>query len=909
MRKTKTHPIGLPIFMSLLFLLCCSAIFGQTVTGQLVNEEYIPIIGATVAVQGTSVGAISDAEGKFEVKANTGDVLVVTYVGYKDQLIIVNEEQNHYEVVMALNAELLDDVVVIGYGTQKKSHTTGAISKVVNDDLDQIAVSRVDEALIGQVSGVNIAATVSEAGAAPTITVRGVGSISADTGPAVVVDGIVVDRDFLSNLDMNDIESFEVLKDAASAAIYGSEGSNGVIMVTTKSGEDGKTKFSYNGFVGLKQAHDSDAYKKSVADWAAFELAQTGENSEETQYMQLLVETLGVDRDWQDVFFEDGLISSHSISARGGTKKTKFSTAFRYVGDEGVILTDNYELYSAKLKIDTRLSDKLKFGISITPSHSTARRLPTSIHNPIRQSPWLPIFHTEESLQFIDTNRYPDIGVGDYFREDHLVELDLDGDGSDTRPRTSGDANPYAQFVERNHQETKTKILGSTNLSYEIIPGLTARTSLGVTREDRRRERYDGVLHHQNGEARAQYQLQSRLRTRLISDNTLTYINAFGDHEFNIIAGATFQRRDIKESLIEGNGFTNDLLPNLQGATQISEFEELQIERNKIGYFGRINYAYKDKYLVSASIRTDASSVFGVDSKWGTFPAISIGWNIAREAFLENSDMLSNLKFRMSYGVTGNETFDTGSSFTDFYPYLAFLQSSNTVVDGAIVAGFSPENIANSLLQWEGSTEFNPGLDFGFFGNRVTGSIDYYVRTSNNLLLNNPVSYVTGFESGIVNVGEVVNSGFELELRSRNYTSEKFSWSSTIIGTTNRNELTDFGDSDGQILEDQFGRNSQWINLVGNPISAFYGFVVDEELSDQYWRTPYFPINGLSEDIIVRDLNGDGLITNADKTILGDPYPDLIWSFTNDFTFGPVDLSIMFQGSHGAQVRNVGDQY
>ncbi|MEM6724272.1 MAG: SusC/RagA family TonB-linked outer membrane protein, partial [Bacteroidota bacterium] len=745
MRRIKIHSIGLPILLSFSFLLFCSVMHGQTVTGQLVNEDYVPIIGATIMVQGTSEGDASDVDGKFEVRASSGDVLVASYVGYKDQLIIVNEGQSHYEVVMTVNTELLEDVVVIGYGTQKKSHTTGAISKVVNDDLDQIAVSRVDEALIGQVSGVNIAATVSEAGAAPTITVRGVGSISADTGPAVVVDGIVVDRDFLSNLDMNDIESFEVLKDAASAAIYGSEGSNGVIMVTTKSGEDGKTKFSYNGFVGLKQAHQSDAYKKSVADWAAFELAQTGENSEETQYMQLLVETLGVDRDWQEVFFENGLISSHSLSARGGTKKTKFSTAFRYVGDEGVILTDNYELYSAKLKIDTRLSDKLKFGVSITPSHSTARRLPTSIHNPIRQSPWLPIFHTEESLQFIDTNRYPDIGIGDYFREDHLVELDLDGDGSDTRPRTSGDANPYAQFVERNHRETKTKILGSAKLSYEIIPGLTARTSLGITREDRRRERYDGVLHHQNGEARAQYQLQNRLRNRIISDNTLTYVNAFGDHEFNIIAGATFQRRDLKNSIIEGNGFTNDLLPNLQGATQISEFEELQIERNKIGYFGRINYAYKDKYLVSASIRTDASSVFGVDSKWGTFPAISVGWNVAREAFLENNDILSNLKFRMSYGVTGNETFDTGSDFTDFYPYLALLQSSNAVVDGAIVAGFSPENIANSLLQWEGSTEFNPGVDFGLFGNRVTGSLDYYVRTSNNLLLNNPVSYVTGF--------------------------------------------------------------------------------------------------------------------------------------------------------------------
>lgn len=879
-----------------------------TVTAAETGE---PLIGVSILRKGANSGAIgtvTDLDGKYEIEAAPEDILLFSYTGMEPQEITVGN-QTVIDVALSTDAQLLDEVVVIGYGTQKKSHTTGAISKVENETLDQIAVARVDEALIGQVSGVNISATVAEAGAAPTITIRGVGSVSADTGPAVVVDGIVVDRDFLGNLDMNDIESFEILKDAASAAIYGSEGSNGVIMITTKSGEEGRTKFSYNGYVGLKEAHTSDNYRKSVADWAALELAQEGELSEETQYMQLLVETLGVDRDWQDVFFEQGLIASHSLTARGGTDKTKFSTAFRYVGDEGVVLTDDYELFSAKLKLDTRLSDRLQFGISLTPSHSNARQLPTSIHNPTRQSPWLPIYHTEESLQFIDRDRYPDIGVGDYFREDHLVEMDFDGDGSDVRPRTSGDQNPYAQYVERDHQEQKTKLLSSAKLRYKISDGFYAQTSLGVTREERRRERYDGVLHHHNGADRAQYQLQNRLSTRIINDNTLTYTRAFGAHEFDVIAGATFQQRDIKNSLIEGNGFTNDLLPNLQGATNISEFEELQIERNKIGYFGRVNWAFQDKYLVSASVRTDASSVFGIDSKWGTFPAISFGWNLARESFLENSDLVSNLKFRFSYGLTGNENFDTGSDFTDFYPYLALLQSSNTVVDGSIVTGFSPENIANSLLQWEASSEINPGLDFGFLGNKVTGSIDYYKRTSDNLLLNNPVSYVTGFNSGIVNVGEVVNSGFEFELRTRNYNSANFSWQSTLIATTNRNELTDFGDSNGQILEDQFGRNSQWINLVGNPISSFYGFVVDEELSNQYWRTPYFPINSKSEDIIVRDLNGDGIITDADKTILGDPYPDLIWSFTNEFFIGPVDFSFMIQGSHGAQVKNVGDQY
>jgi len=908
---SKTTPYGFlrRAFCTLLFfILSTAAMEAQNVSGQLFDENDIPLIGANVQVLGSNTGTITDIDGKFSLAANPGDKLAISYIGYIDQLVTVEAGQD-ISLMMRVDTETLDEVVVVGYGTQKKSHTTGAISKVTNKKLDQIAVSRVDEALIGQVSGVNIAATVAEAGAAPTITIRGVGSISADTGPAVVVDGIVVDSDFLGNLDMNDIESFEVLKDAASAAIYGSEGSNGVIMITTKSGEDGDTKFSYNGYVGYKEAHLSEPYMKSAADWLAAEMAAEGELSERSQYIQMLVDTLGIDRDWQDIFFDGGAIVSHSLSARGGTKNTKFSTAFRYVGDEGVVLTDNYELYSAKLKIDTKLSDRLKFGVSVTPSYSKTRRLPTSVHNPLRQSPWLPIYHTAESLQFIDRNDYPDVGIGDYFWEDHLVNMDLDGDGSGTSARTSGDANPYAQYVEREHFEFKTKILSSAKLSYKLYDGLTLKTSLGVTLEDRDRERYDGVLHHQNGTDRAQYQLQNRSSTRVISDNTINYTKAIGKHEFNTLLGATFQQRDIKNSLVEGTGFENDLLKNLQGATIISEFEQLDIERNKVGYFGRINYAFQDKYLLSASLRRDASSVFGIDSKWGTFPAISVGWNIARENFLIDSDLFSNLKFRFSYGLTGNENFDTGSDFADFYPYLALLQSSNTVIDGAIQPGFSPENIANSLLQWEASSEFNPGLDFGFLGNRVTGSIDYYKRTSDNLLLNNPVSYVTGFNSGIVNVGEVENSGIELELRTRNYSSENFYWSSSIVGTTNKNELTDFGDSDGQLLEDRFGRNSQWINSVGNPISSFYGFVVDKELQNDDWSTPYFPINGLSEDVIVKDLNGDGLITNADKTILGDPYPDLIWSVTNEIGYGAFDLSVMLQGSHGAEVRNVGDQY
>lgn len=904
----------LSLLVVLLFSVTMFAQDSFLLQGTVVSEaDQQPIPGVNVLVVSTTRGASTDFDGNFEIKVSPGEVLQFSYLGFVTKTVIIND-QTTLSVSLAEDSAKLDEVVVIGYGTQKKSHLTGAISKVKNEKLDQIAVSRVDDALIGQVSGVNIQATNAEAGGAPTITIRGVGSIAADSGPAVVVDGIVVSSDFLGNLDMNDVESFEVLKDAASAAIYGSEGANGVILITTKSGKSGKTKFSYQTYVGHKSAHGSDDYRKSVSDWAKIEQAATGTLSDETLYAQLLVATTGIDRDWQDVFFDGGEVSSHSFAARGGSESTKFSASLRYLHDEGVIITDDYKLYTGNVKIDTKLGEKFKFGISATPSFTNQRRIPTSIHNPIRQSPWLPIYHTAETLQFVNQTSYPNVGVGDYFMEDHLIELDLDGDGSDNRPRTSGDSNPYAQYVEREHYEYNTKLYGSTYLSYEILDGLTARTSFGVTLEQRKRTSWDGTKHHAGGASRAEYNLQNRNRTRVISDNTLNYSKIIGDHEFEILAGVSIQRRESEASSITGSGYANDLLKNLNGATLFENPLQVYTEQNKIGYFGRLNYAYADKYLLSASIRRDGSSVFGLDSKWGNFPAASVGWNVHNEDFLSDSDVVNKLKFRVSYGFTGAENFDVGIDEVNVFPYLALLQNSNAITDGGVTNGVSPLNIANALLQWEASEEFNPAMEFGLFNNKLSGSLDFYTRTSDELLLSNPVSYVTGFDSGIVNLGKVQNRGWELELRTKNITKENFSWNTTFIASTNQNELLSFGDSNNALIEDTYGRNSQWINRVGEPISSFWGYVVDPSYDDTSFRTTYVDnpwnrINGQADDTIVLDLNGDGIITEADKTILGDPYPDLVYSVTNEFKFGAFDFSFMLQGSVGAQVNNIGDQY
>ncbi|RDY60194.1 SusC/RagA family TonB-linked outer membrane protein [Flagellimonas nanhaiensis] len=886
-----------------------------TVSGVVKGADTFPIPGVNVIVLNTTRGTQTDFDGNYSLTVSTDEVLQFSYLGYATQTVIING-QSTIDITLLEDTSQLDEVVVIGYGTQRKSTVTGSISKVVNETLDQIAVSRVDDALIGQVSGVNIQATNAEAGGAPTITIRGVGSINADSGPALVVDGIVVSSEFLANIDMNDVESFEILKDAASASIYGSEGANGVILITTKSGREGKTQFSYQTYTGYKQAHGSDDYKKDLKEWAAIEQAATGTLSGETLYALDIVETTGINRDWQDVFFDGGIVTSHSLSARGGNENSTFSASLRALSDEGVVITDDYQLYTANLKFDTKIGKRLKFGLRASPSYTEQRRLPTSIHNPTRQSPWLPIYHTEETLQYINRDVYPDVDVGDYFWENHLVNMDFDNDGNNERPRTSGDSNPFQQYVERQHYEFNTKLFGSSYLSYKLADGLTAKTSVGITLEQRRRDRYDGVNYHASGASRSNFYLQNRFRTRIVNDNTLNYNKDFGDHSLNLLGGLTVQQRKTEISEVEINGFTDDRLRNINGGNP-DNLTAIQNngERKKIGMFARVNYAYKDKYLLNASFRRDGSSVFGNNTKWGNFPAVSVGWNVAKESFLLNSELVNNLKLRASYGLTGAENFNLDTLEETIWPYLSLLQNTNAVVNGSLVSGSSPLNIANADLGWEASEEFTVGLDYGFWNNRISGSIDYYQRNSDDLLLENPVSYLTGFNGGIVNLGEVQNRGVEFELRTRNIMKENFRWSSTLIASTNQNELLSFGDSNNALIEDTYGRNSQWINRIGEPISSFWGYVVDTEAFDEtefrttYVDNPWNRINGQSDDTIVVDLNGDGIITEDDKTILGDPYPDLIYSFTNEFQFGNFDLSFMVQGSLGAQVNNIGDQY
>ena len=900
-------------FSLVLFLLCGVLLYGQEsylLKGTVVSEEdNSPIPGVNVSVLNSQTGVSTDFDGNYEISVTANDIVQFTYVGFTPQVVTITG-QTRADIVLKIDAGTLDEVVVIGYGSQSRTKITGAVGKVKNEDLDQIAVGTANEALVGQVAGLNIQATEGEAGSNSTINIRGIGSIAGASGPLLVVDGVVLDAEFLNTVDVNDIESVEVLKDAASAAIYGSRASGGVIIISTKQGKEGKTRFSYNTFTGFKEARQSDDYDISVAKSHAEELAQTGELSLRSQYRELL----GIDQSWQDRIFDGGIIESHSLSARGGSEKTKFNTSLSYLHDEGVLLTDDFKKYNFRLKVDTEVNDKFSFGANIAPSYTNRRRFDGSTHDILRQQPWLPTYHDENSIQYVDRENFPNVQIGDYAKERHFDNYDLFGDGSELVDiSTTSNTNPAAKVLERHRTDEQFRMYGNFYGKYKLAKGLSFKATLGGDYQNRKQRRWQGVEASRNGASAAQLDLDTFDQIHILTEGLLSYDTSFGSHNISAILGASAEKWDREYSAIGVNGFENDLIQTLGGGTSVIENISYNTEERLVSFFGRVNYSFEDKYLASASLRTDGHSSFGVNNKYGYFPAVSLGWNLAREDFLSESDVISDLKLRASYGFTGNKDISLGSGVIsdniELYPSLQLYGPNSAIFGNEVSSGLAPINVANPDLQWERSSETNVAVDFGFFNGRISGSIDAYNKVSDQLLLSVPISTTTGFREGLANRGEVVNRGIEVELRTRNITNEKFTWRTTILASTNENELTDFAGASGLITNVDDKRAAEWITLEGQPISSFYGFVVDREVPVEFITDPYAVVGGEAQDVYVRDLNGDGLIDNDDKTIIGDPFPDLVWSIANDFQIGDVDFSFTFQGSWGAEVRNIADQY
>ncbi len=875
---------------------------GRKITGTVVDStSNQPIPGISVVIKGTVSGALTDLDGKFEVTAKPTDVLVFSYVGYTPQEIPVGSN-TVFNIRLAIQSEQLEGVVVVGYGTQKKSHLTGSVSKVSANGLEQIPVSRADEALIGKVSGVTIQTTDAQVGASPTIRVRGIGSITADASPLVVMDGVVVSASYLGSIDMNDVESIEVLKDAASAAIYGSRGGNGIIMVTTKKGKAGKTKFSFNAFYGSKFAAKYQTVP-SIADWTKASLDYYGKTTDEAAYINLL----GTHTKWTDVMFDGGNIQSYSLSALGGSDNTKFAASGSYMTDDGVMLTDSYKKMNFRLNVDTKVNKTIEFGGNIYASYTKQRVFPIGVHDAVRQSPWLPQYLDENNIQYVNKTKYPNVQVGDYAYEIYFDGYVLPGNTTGTTINTTTNESPLAKVLEREYYNFDLKLFTNTYMRLNLAKGLTFKTSVAADYDNMQTQNWDGTK-LLKGPAGTSSTYNTNTNTHIVNENIFAYDNEIGKHTFGAVAGYAMEKWFLYSSGETGTGYNFDYIHTLNAASTIASATTFKEEELLSSFLGRVNYAYSDKYLLSLSARYDGSSRFGKDNKFGFFPAASVGWRVSQEDFLKGNQYISNLKARFSYGITGN---NTGISR---YGSIARLTPVTAVLNETAVPGYNPANIENPTLRWEKSIEIGPGIDIGLLKNRITLSFDYYIRTSKDLLLNQEIPSITGFTVTTVNIGEVKNSGIELELTGNIVTSKDFNWSVSGNISHNTNELVDFAGANGLISYVDVKRPAEYIALEGHPISAFYGYIYEKDVPNEYLKHPLYPIGATSQDCYVKDISGpngvpDGIIDGNDRTILGSPYPKIVWGFSNNLNFKSFDLSFTFQGSHGAKVRNMDPQY
>ena len=935
----------------LVILLLNIPLFAQesyTLTGTVSGSDNLPIPGVNVIVVNTTNGAATDFDGNYSIKVSSGDVLQFSYIGFITQLVTVNGQPT-INVKLAEDAAQLDEVVIIGYGDQKQKNVTSALTKVSGKDIENISVSRVEDALKGKVAGLRIQTVASEAGGDPKITLRGPGSITGSSSPLIVVDGVVLgtDSDILASIDNNNIESISVLKDASSVAIYGSRGANGVILLTLKKGVMGKTKFSYNTFTGYKYAENNDNFNTTISDERArlnglqssvSAISPTSGNYDriindyntayaELEAMEFIASLGGGEKNWQDEIFNGGFITSHSLAARGGTELTNYTASLGYLEDEGIALTDNFKKYNARIKVDSKSKNKkIKFGANVRANYNDQDRLPARFTDPLRQYGHLPLYLNEDHLDYITQSdpgdagsQFENIGVGSYgFSRafDHVFQRDPDNPRSILRDPNTGlpvvsnltsggltlsttkNVHPLVNFLEISRTKKKLSLNASSYVDFELAKGLNFKQSISSVFRHSKANEFDYLYGQENREQES-YRLERRDELNQYAfESLLKYKKGFGKHDFNTVLGFEFTQRDFYRQETEAVGYTDDFNNNIALADGGTTYTDNGTDK-LVSYFGRLDYNYDEKYLVQLSARTDGSTRFGSNTRFGFFPAVSVGWILSSENFLESSDVVTFLKLRASYGISGsneisNNVFESLYRFEETYETISY--NGQTGVKGV--------TLANQDLGWEKLIEFNPGVDVRFGRGLLSLSADYYTRTSEDLILFAPIPGTYGADNWLQNIGEVKNEGIELELNSRIITNENFSWTASGQFSLNRNTVESLGNNE-QIISriDQDTRPTEFIARVGQPITSFYGWVYEKEIPLEWVDNPFNRFNNDYADVYVKDLNNDGIIDDEDRTELGSPYPDFTWGFNSDFKYQDFDLSLQWQGSHGAEVR------
>ena len=898
-------------FSFLTILLHSSLLQAQSITsmvkGIVQNKDNQPIPGVSVVLRNMSTnftsGTTTDSLGVFTfTKVSSGGPYSFTFstVGYESQTLsgysIKESVTTSLAIKMTSITASLEQVVVVGYGTQKRKDLTGSVGSIGQKDLKEETVTRVEQALLGKVAGVQVKTVSGEPGASPQIRIRGIGSISAGVDPLYVVDGFPIGD--LQMINPNDIESIDVLKDASATAIYGSRGSNGVVIINTKRGKSGKTIFSFDTYAGVQSVLRKPVYMNSIEQAHYFLDGIKNRNIDAgndvsgnpvtdwkikvpIEIFDVLEGRNKINTDWLDEVLRVAPQQQYQLSASGGSENVRFALSGEYLNQDGIVINTNFKRYSLRSNIDARLSKRLSVKMSLNPSLTNENDVTSVgtyggesvIGDATAINPWFPVYN-------------PD---GSYFVMNGL-------------PNGGSFANAVASAKEIKNNQQTVRILGNINAEYIIYNDLKLNILFGANHQTASRAKFKPMLPALlNTIAYGEDQSSSDLN--LLAEYTLNYSKTIKKHNITGLAGYTTQKDKYHSNYLRSDQYPNNLVSTLSAASgQITNGTSLDGAWSMVSYLARANYNYDSKYYLTASIRTDGSSRFGSNNKYGVFKSMALAWRISDEHFMKAIPVINEMKIRASYGETGN------NNIGDFEQY-ATINYENYTLGGLAAGGYAQAKIANPFLTWEKQKQLNTGIDLSLFKGRLGLTVDYFSSKNSDLLLNVNVPSISGYTTSLQNIGKVKNTGLEIAASVKNLAG-KFQWSTDFNFSTYKNKVLELGPGGDPIYS---GGN---VTQLGQPVGMFYGWISDgifmnkAELAKGPIFSPGTTVQSVLGDARFKDISGpdgkpDGIINSLDKTIMGSPYPDFYYGMTNRFAYKNFTLSISLQGSHGNQITNL----
>lgn len=901
-------------WFTLLTLILTINLYAQNTTlkGVIVDETDTPLIGATVQVKGTSTGSITDFDGNYTIKANKGAVITFSYIGYKTQEIKFTGQPT-VNIKMVPDNQTLDEVVVVGYGTMKRSDLTGSVASIAAKDVEGFKTSSVAGALGGQIAGVQITSTDGTPGAGFSINIRGVGTLTGDSSPLYIVDGFEVDDiDYLSN---SDIESIEILKDASSSAIYGARAANGVVLISTKSGKIGKPIINYNGSASYRKIskkldvlspYEFVKLQGEVNSKYSDSYFKTGNDDNGNPYRyQSLDDYIGVSGvNWQDETFNPTWSQDHSLSIMGGTEDTKYNASFSRYIENGIFKNSDFNKTTGKFRLDQKLSKSLSFNFTVNYALTNREGVGTSGDS-----------GRFNMLAQILSAR-PTGGL-------KLTDEELLASAIDPEMLESGESlaqvNPVKQTESVTNNKRAEMWAGNASATWQIIKGLTFKTSGTYNTTNNRTDIFykDGSKEAYRNGQKPYGRTQMGRDVRWTNSNNLTWKQKVKKHNYDIMLGHEVSFKSTEYLLGEAMDFPFDNLGNDYlglGATP-SRVESSYSEKTLLSFFARGNYNYDNRYLFTATVRADGSTVFSNKNKWGFFPSFSAAWRVSEEAFMKDVEWVSNFKVRLGWGIVGNDRISNYLSM-DLYEANKYGIGNNTVTV------LTPKQLKNANLKWEGASSVNLGVDLGFFDNRLNVTADFFIKDTKDLLLAQSLAHVTGFDSQMQNIGKIQNKGIELSFNSTNIQTRNFTWQTNFNISFIKNTLKGLASG----VESMYARSGfdsnftayDYIATVGQSLGLIYGYEFDGIYqSSDFYTTPDNQLilkEGITNNarygtvkpgvVKYKDQDGDGIITTNDRTVIGNAMPKWYGGITNTFNYKGIDFSFMFQFNYGNDIYN-----